>query len=660
MSLDKSKIMNKSLVFFILVVIMSQVTVAVSLNDYDSLEVNTKISVPIKFIKTGGRTSLDYLTINYSWLPIEDYRQETVYVKTNPPSEITKDYAFLEVNTPDNFIYELEFRTKSTANHVKVNKKVEFPLTKLDEELIYFTKETEMIDINEDIRTLASKIAGDEDDLYVVVFKLADWVNTNIEYNLSTVTSSASLPSSWVLENKRGVCDEMSNLFVSMVRSLGIPARTVTGVAYTDSDLFDEPWGAHGWTEVYFPEYGWIPFDPTYNQLGYVDASHIKLDEGLNSERFNAKYFWKGLGYDVEPGKQILSSTVINKGNVVKEDLDISLEFFSNSVDFNSYNVIKAKIKNLNDYYYAKPITLAGMQGTTNMDEPIKDVLLKPGETAEVSWIVKLNGDFKNNYYYEFPIMVYTPGDLSFTKTFTAEENAKHVTLETAKEFANVKSEKPDSGISFSCDIDEDVVFIEELFNISCNIESEKKQNYLVCINQEDCFVVAPKDYNNIFIEKSFSEAGFKTFSVTAKKLPYNEHTFLSINVIDAAKLEIDGLKTTKSVTYSDIANIDFSLKKISKSTPVDITVKIEHDYFDQVWVLDKIPFEQPFSFNVPVSNLKNGENEFLITVQYYDEKGNVYNLEQKVFIDVNESNVVNQVLLWFNEASDWINDLFQ
>jgi transglutaminase-like putative cysteine protease len=94
-----------------------------------------------------------------------------------------------------------------------------------------YTSPSEKIDINDDIKKQAEKLAAGEDDLYVVVFKLADWVNSNIAYNLSSATSEATLPSSWVLANKYGVCDELSNLFISMCRSLGIPARFVSGIA---------------------------------------------------------------------------------------------------------------------------------------------------------------------------------------------------------------------------------------------------------------------------------------------------------------------------------------------------------------------------------------------------------------------------------------------
>ena len=90
----------------------------------------------------------------------------------------------------------------------------------------------EITDINNDIRLLASRIAHGEDDLYKVLFKLGIWIENNIVYNMSSLTADAAQKSSWVLENKYGVCDELTSLFISMARSLGIPAR-FAGIVYT-------------------------------------------------------------------------------------------------------------------------------------------------------------------------------------------------------------------------------------------------------------------------------------------------------------------------------------------------------------------------------------------------------------------------------------------
>ena len=58
----------------------------------------------------------------------------------------------------------------------------------------------------------------------------------NVKYDITTSTEDVSQKSSWVLKNKIGVCDEITNLFISLNRASGIPARFVSGVvSYVDT-----------------------------------------------------------------------------------------------------------------------------------------------------------------------------------------------------------------------------------------------------------------------------------------------------------------------------------------------------------------------------------------------------------------------------------------
>ena len=73
-----------------------------------------------------------------------------------------------------------------------------------------------------------------------------------------------------------GYCDNFSTAMVVMARMMGIPARWAkgfnSGVRHTDTDgeVFYEisNANAHSWPEIYFPEHGWLPFEPTpaFNQ----------------------------------------------------------------------------------------------------------------------------------------------------------------------------------------------------------------------------------------------------------------------------------------------------------------------------------------------------------------------------------------------------------
>lgn len=72
----------------------------------------------------------------------------------------------------------------------------------------------------------------------------------------------------FLFDIKEGYCDYYATAMAMMLRVAGIPARTASGYA---EGLFDEESGAyfvterdaHTWVEVFFPEYGWVEFEPT-------------------------------------------------------------------------------------------------------------------------------------------------------------------------------------------------------------------------------------------------------------------------------------------------------------------------------------------------------------------------------------------------------------
>ncbi|HZU76806.1 MAG TPA: transglutaminase-like domain-containing protein, partial [Dehalococcoidia bacterium] len=70
----------------------------------------------------------------------------------------------------------------------------------------------------------------------------------------------------------RGYCDYFASAMAVMLRSLGVPARVVAGYAMHEQNASGgfvvREHDAHAWTEVYFPGYGWQPFDPTPGGAG--------------------------------------------------------------------------------------------------------------------------------------------------------------------------------------------------------------------------------------------------------------------------------------------------------------------------------------------------------------------------------------------------------
>lgn len=99
------------------------------------------------------------------------------------------------------------------------------------------------------------------------------WLRNNITYNETIAGPPPGRdPVEWVLfEQKEGYCTYYASAMIVMLRTLGIPARMAAGFAQGEFDVVSGQFivrerDAHTWVEVYFPNYGWIEFEPTSAQ----------------------------------------------------------------------------------------------------------------------------------------------------------------------------------------------------------------------------------------------------------------------------------------------------------------------------------------------------------------------------------------------------------
>ncbi len=106
-------------------------------------------------------------------------------------------------------------------------------------------------------------------DVYSQVKALESHLSDKTQFTYSV--TNPPVPSNvdavaWLLQTHQGYCTYYATAMVIMARMLGIPARIVNG--FTQGSLQGNRWvvngsDAHSWVQVYFPDYGWINFDPT-------------------------------------------------------------------------------------------------------------------------------------------------------------------------------------------------------------------------------------------------------------------------------------------------------------------------------------------------------------------------------------------------------------
>jgi transglutaminase-like putative cysteine protease len=78
---------------------------------------------------------------------------------------------------------------------------------------------------------------------------------------------------------KRGVCQDLTHVFIAAARNLGIPARYVGGY-FCRGDGVSEQEAGHAWAEAFVPELGWVAFDAANGICG-TDA-HVRVAVGLD------------------------------------------------------------------------------------------------------------------------------------------------------------------------------------------------------------------------------------------------------------------------------------------------------------------------------------------------------------------------------------------
>ena len=379
--------MNKKIILCIVLILLPIVIAQTDDQIFYSDELLLDLELSSEFEIIGNSNSkIEDLRANFNFFP-EDYENQKILTfETDPDAEIIDESLLFVWPNPvlATYTYQLNSKIKTFNKIPGLSKKINFPLLIYDRGLDEYLQKTDKIDINSEIIMQASSLATGEDDLYTVVFNLAKWTKQNINYSLTTLTSEASQKASWVLDNRFGVCDELTNLFIAMCRSLGIPARFVSGVSYTNSELFTESWGLHGWAEVYFPGYGWVSYDPTYGQYGNIDAGHIKLKHSLDSDKSTTKFEWKGYNVELEPGKLDINVEVNEIGNKVLESVEMDAKPFFNEVSFGSYNLIEVNLKNKDNNYKAFEMILGKSKEVTIISNRSQAVMLKPNQEKKI------------------------------------------------------------------------------------------------------------------------------------------------------------------------------------------------------------------------------------------------------------------------------------
>lgn len=132
----------------------------------------------------------------------------------------------------------------------------------LEETSVYPTKDAQVI-------ALVDRAIGKATRPKARIKRLVDFVDTFIADDYGNEPLSVND----IIDTQRGDCTEHSQLFVTMARAAGIPAREVSGFIYGEDSTYS--FGGHAWCEVEV-DGKWHPVDPTWGET-MINATHIRI-----------------------------------------------------------------------------------------------------------------------------------------------------------------------------------------------------------------------------------------------------------------------------------------------------------------------------------------------------------------------------------------------
>src|SRR4249920_1861337 len=141
-----------------------------------------------------------------------------------------------------------------------------------------FLRETSLTHADHTITQFATAIRADtRGDNLALLHALLKGLNREIAFDTDPTHTATTAAEAFAL--RRGVCQDITHIFVAAARSLGIPARYVGGHFHRVDGVTSQEAG-HAWAEAFIENLGWVGFDPT-NGISTTDA-HVRVAVGLD------------------------------------------------------------------------------------------------------------------------------------------------------------------------------------------------------------------------------------------------------------------------------------------------------------------------------------------------------------------------------------------
>ncbi len=155
------------------------------------------------------------------------------------------------------------------------------------------------------LEAVAKSIVGDETDPLRQSELVYDYI-TRFPWAGAREYSTIDCIPQYVLDVKHGDCGQVALLYISLIRSLGIPARWESGWMIHPGEK-----NYHDWAEVYFEGVGWVPVDASFSRYSNATTEDARnfYSHGMDAHRFATN---KGIGGKLWPEKRYIRSETVD------------------------------------------------------------------------------------------------------------------------------------------------------------------------------------------------------------------------------------------------------------------------------------------------------------------------------------------------------------
>lgn len=140
-----------------------------------------------------------------------------------------------------------------------------------------FLRDSDLTLADAEIRAFANDSAAGAADPLDGLHRLLAAIHREMVFDIAPTDAGTTAREAFAL--RRGVCQDLSHVFIAGARHLGIPARYASGYFFRADGVIDQEAG-HAWAEACVPQLGWVGFDPA-NGICAGEA-HVRVAIGLD------------------------------------------------------------------------------------------------------------------------------------------------------------------------------------------------------------------------------------------------------------------------------------------------------------------------------------------------------------------------------------------